>query len=135
MNAGRAMPALMAMLIAWPVLTSQASDGAVVKPCKDHPDLVGPCFTVRGRMNFWNGSPSVRIWKVGTKRILGVRDQGKGGPGYSMLPDAVLAQLSWDTDLFADFTVCPLGADVPGAMQIVCVDSATHVVVRTRAKQ
>jgi hypothetical protein len=31
-----------------------------------------PCRTVHGRMELWNGAPSVRIWVVGPKRVLGV---------------------------------------------------------------
>jgi len=42
------------------------------KSCKDHPMLSGPCFKVRGRMSFFNGNPSARIWPVGTKRMLGI---------------------------------------------------------------
>src|SRR5438094_9241540 len=48
-----------------------------IKPeqvCTHQGLFVGPCFTVRGRMYAANGSPSYRIWVVGTRRILGVHE-------------------------------------------------------------
>jgi hypothetical protein len=35
---------------------------------------VAKCFVVHGRLSFYNGAPSARIWKIGTKRILGVHN-------------------------------------------------------------
>jgi hypothetical protein len=32
------------------------------KSCKDHPQLSGPCFKLRGRLSIHNGTPSLRIW-------------------------------------------------------------------------
>jgi hypothetical protein len=107
----------------------------VVKPCREHPLLAGKCFRVRGRMNYWNGSPAVRIWPVGTKRMLGVSDGRFVRQGYENLPPDINAQLSWESDLFADFTVCPFTHAKPGEMQLVCVDSAVNRKVRQRDKE
>ncbi len=103
------------------------------KPCREHPKLSGVCFPVHGRMNFWNGSPSVRIWRVGTKRILGVSEQRYYEPGVCNLPRSLRDQLDWDTDLYADFVICPFTPDQPGVMRLVCVDGASNIVVRQRA--
>jgi len=84
-------------------------------------------------MNLYNGVPSVRIWRVGTKRIVGVSEQRFCVAGYCNLPTSIRERLSWDSDLFADFVVCPFTPAEPGVMQLVCVDSATHVVVRPTA--
>lgn len=102
------------------------------RPCREHPQLAGPCTRVRGRMNYWNGTPSVRIWKVGTRRMLGVSEGRFSREGYQNLPPALASTLSWETDLFADFMVCPFTRERPGVMQLVCVDSATNLVVRPR---
>jgi hypothetical protein len=51
-------------------------------------------------MNFWNGTPSERIWKVGTKRILGVSEQESGE--YINLPEGVESRLSWDKETMLD---------------------------------
>lgn len=40
--------------------------------CRRNPALVASCFTLHGRLFVGNGAPSMRIWRVGTKRILGV---------------------------------------------------------------
>lgn len=65
------------------------------------------CRTVRGRMFLSNGTPSVRIWIVGTHRVLGVIQQDES---FGDLP-ANIRQL-WDshgdiamcsTYLFGDF--------------------------------
>jgi hypothetical protein len=40
--------------------------------------------------------------------------------------------LSFETDLFGDFTVCPFTAEKPGEMEMVCVESGTNLEVRKR---
>jgi hypothetical protein len=102
------------------------------KPCRQHPQIVGACFTFRGRMSSWNGAPSVRIWRVGTKRILGVSEQRFRLDGYCNLPRDLAGKLSWDTDLFGEFTVCPFTQEKPGAMRMVCVESGANLEVRPR---
>lgn len=104
------------------------------RPCREHPKLVGKCFTIRGRMNYWNGTPSVRIWPVGTKRMLGVSEGRFKIDGYVNLPAAIEAKLSWESDLFGDFVVCPFTPDEPGVMRLVCVDSATNLTVQARKR-
>ena len=101
--------------------------------CRNQRDLVGPCYPVRGRMNLWNGTPSVRIWVVGTKRILGVVDRDCEGEGCS-LPEDVSSRLSWNSDLFGVFEVCPITHDEPGVMRLVCVASGTKLTIRRRSE-
>ncbi len=128
---------LFAMLCLSSSATEPSADKpcGVRKPCHEHPALAGPCFQVRGRMNYWNGTPSVRIWQIGTKRILGVSEQRFFDEAYCNLPDHIGAKLSWDSDLFADFLVCPFTPDEPGVMRLVCVDSARDLVVRPQGKK
>ena len=83
-------------------------------------------------MNFYNGAPTVRIWRVGTKRILGVSQQRFSVAGFCNLPASIHDRLSWESDLFAHFVVCPFTPEEPGVMQLVCVDSATDIAVRPR---
>ncbi len=116
-------------------LAGAASDSKSLscgKPCRTHPQLVGACFTFRGRMSSWNGAPSVRIWRVGTKRILGVSEQRFRLEGFCNLPPGLNSRLSFETDLFGDFTVCPFTAEKPGEMEMVCVESGTNLEVRKR---
>ncbi|MGH9710301.1 MAG: hypothetical protein ACRD37_07130, partial [Candidatus Acidiferrales bacterium] len=51
--------------------------------CEADPDLVAKCFVVHGRLMFYNGGPSARIWKIGTHHLFGVTDEilpGQLGP-------------------------------------------------------
>ena len=88
-------------------------------------DNVGPCYTVRGRLSYYNGTPSTRIWIVGTHRMLGIPSED------SDLPMNVKELLkSFDDRIFADFVVCPLMKDRHGEMRMVSVKSATRILNR-----
>jgi hypothetical protein len=92
--------------------------------CRDHPDLVGPCVRIHGRAALYNGNPTVRIWKVGTRRLLGVTARCQP-PACEPLPSVLRDALDWEHGVFADFVVCPFTRTRPGVMQMVCVDAAT----------
>jgi len=90
--------------------------------CSDENQIIGECFEVHGRISFYNGNPSVRIWPIGTKRILGVRE--------SEIKSEVLKKyLNWGTQIYGDFIVCPLTKSKEGHMQIVCLKSGKNLVV------
>lgn len=93
--------------------------------CKTDPDIIGACFTVHGRLSFWNGGPSARIWRVGTKRILGDHDDWP-------LPEKLADHMNWETEAWGDFEVCPFTKERPGGMQMVCVESARNVIYKAR---
>lgn len=112
----------MKLLVSIAFLASQASK----LPCKGSPKIVGPCFTVHGRLRSYNGNPAIRIWRIGTNRILGVLDTLSKNDESPWLPGN--AQLhGGDYSLVGDFEVCPLTVERKGWMQMVCVDSATDV--------
>ncbi len=100
-------------------------------PCHENPHLVGPCLKIRGVLGPANGTPSYRIWRVGTKRVLGIEERSDRLAGY-----CALSQYLRDTidqghkEIIADFVVCPLTPSRPGVMQMVCVDTATRIVTR-----
>ena len=106
--------------------------------CKESPKLIGECFTIRGRLIFAMGGWQLRIWPVGTKRVLAVVDpngvwddttyQDNGAPYLTPEVDAALKVD--ETMVFADYTLCPLTADVPGEMRHVCMVSAKNIVAR-----
>lgn len=81
------------------------------------------CFTVHGRLYLTNGTPSVRIWPVGTHRILGVPGEGED------LPPCLQRYLDFETVVYADLEVCPLEPDLPGKMRTVCVKVAGKIVL------
>jgi hypothetical protein len=74
------------LLVCAVVVTRSSQATADDKPCSKHPQLVGTCFTVRGRLSVYNGAPALRIWRIGTKRILGVSEQAICRRGLSQRP-------------------------------------------------
>ena len=97
--------------------------------CAARPEIVAPCFDVRGRLSFWNGAPSARIWRVGTSRILGVHNDE--------LPPALASRVNgfgFDTELWGTFTVCPLSKQRAGHMQFVCVEAWNDIAIRQRVR-
>src|SRR5579872_1661777 len=80
--------------------------------CAARQDLAGPCEEVHGRLNAWNGGPATeKIWVIGTKRLLAIYSR----VDYKMtMPKAISDQLhSFDTKIYADFSVCPLEKEKP----------------------
>lgn len=104
---------------------------APVLPCRAQPALVGKCFPVRGRLSLYNGAPTVRLWRAGTRRVLGVSGS-YAREGYSNIPEELESRLSWETELWGDFLVCPFTRRRPGEMQMVCVESGRNVAARPR---
>jgi len=88
-------------------------------------------LTVHGRLTYYNGSPSSRIWIVGTKRLLGVRESDGE---VANMPKALRELMSWDRKIFADFVVEPLTPYKQGVMQMVRVVSASKIVVTEKDK-
>lgn len=121
------------VLLLIPMGTTLAEENPKNKPCRDHPKLSGPCFKIRGRMAFYNGTPSLRIWPVGTNRILGISEGRFYLEGYDNVPEELVRQLTtFDTVMFADFLVCPFTDDKPGVMRLICVESADNISIRKR---
>jgi hypothetical protein len=102
------------------------------KSCREHPLLVGRCFTVRGRLSVYNGSPARRLWRVGTRRVLGISEQRFSVTGYRNVPDYIENKINQDVAIFGDFLVCPFTREKPGEMQLVCIEGAKNVVVRQK---
>lgn len=106
------------------------------------------CYWARGRLAVYNGNPGWRIWKIGTKRILGVYsgpDSERIDPLDNEHPEfpanldrayeaeyqrkikAKEPDAEWPDTVFADFEVCPLEPEHPGWMQSVCIESAKNI--------
>lgn len=90
----------------------------------------GGCFRVEGRLTVGNGTPSVRIWPRGTRRLLGVTTRSHGAEGPDVVPANVAAFLRRHrTDrVWGSFRVCPLAADRPGWMRPVVLVRARRLV-------
>ena len=97
------------------------------KSCREHPRLVGKCFRVHGRLSVYNGAPALRIWKTGTKRVLGISEQRFAEPGYRNVPEDVAQKINQDVDLVGDYLVCPFTHSQPKEMQLVCIERGDNI--------
>jgi len=88
-------------------------------------------LTVHGRLSFYNGNPSCRIWIVGTKHLLGVRESGDE---VADMPKQLRDLMADDREIFADFVVESLTPYRQGEMQMVRVVSASKIVVTENDK-
>ena len=102
------------------------------KSCRHHPQLAGKCFTVQGRLSVYNGAPAMRIWKVGTRRVLGISEQRFAVEGYRNVPETIQNQLNQDVEIFGEFRVCPFTRQKAGEMQMVCVEEGKNLKVQKR---
>jgi hypothetical protein len=94
------------------------------------------CYWTHGRLSVYNGNPTFRLWKIGTRRLLGVYSGpgfGPFDPGRNEEDDLELpANLkSYDftkVSVFGDFEVCPLAPEKEGRMQAACIESEKNLV-------
>ncbi len=119
------------------VLSLSAVAWADSNSCRVSPRLVGQCFAVHGRFFAANGTPTFRLWRVGTKHVLGVlNSEGAGIENLDEFPPEIRRLIParvWDmNDIYGDYMVCPLTRERPGWMQFVCIAGATHLVSRPR---
>jgi hypothetical protein len=122
--------AVLTAVLALSVEARQVGQTVGAPSCKSRSDLVGPCFRIRGRITFFNGNPSFRMWPVGSTRLLELHPSEE-----PVVPEAVrkyLKQILEGDALFGSFLVCPLSEDRPGEMRIICVELAEDLVLRPR---
>jgi hypothetical protein len=118
----------MRLLIISAILVLLITPTILAEPCSCNGEyqIFGSSFNVHGRLSFWNGNPSRRIWIIGTKRMLGVREE-------TPLPENIDKLLvKFDDEIYGDFVVCPLTKSKKGSMQIVCVQSANNLIKKKR---
>jgi hypothetical protein len=90
-------------------------------PCKHRRDLAGSCFSVRGNLQLFNGTPSARIDVSGSHRILGVEPWFENGNETFSAPRKLRSGASFERAIRGMYFVCPLSASIPGRMQSVCI--------------
>ena len=100
--------------------------------CKHNPYLVGQCFRLHGRAYSSNGTPDLRIWQVGTNRILGVTGRPQADDAVDPIapPNLLNALGGFDHFVLGDFEVCPFTPKRQGHMQMVCVERAENLVIK-----
>ena len=122
-------------------VAAQAIPQATAKrkiPCKT-PENAASCYWTRGRLSIYNGNPSLRVWKIGTKHLLGIYSGPSTFPPRTSedsespeLPPN-LENLGGALDggeIFADFELCPLRPEHPHQIQPACIESAKNIFVQ-----
>ena len=71
----------------------------------------------------------MRIWKVGTKRLLAVIPSED-----EIIPDNLKKQIGTGKEVYADFVVCPFEKEEEGHMQSVCIESAKNMIIEDYSK-
>ena len=125
---------VIALLLLLPLFAPAGREAAprrASQPCRAQPSLVGRCFNVYGRLALYNGAPTIRLWRAGTKRVLGVSGS-YARDGYSSIPEELERQLSWETELWGEYLVCPYTRRRAGEMQLVCIEAGKGVTARRR---
>lgn len=122
---------LSSLIFAVVVFGQDGSPQPKLKPCREQPKLVDKCFRIRGRLSLFNGNPTIRLWRAGTKRILGV-SASYASEGFSSIPEEIEKKLNWETDVWGDFLVCPFTPQRAGEMQMMCIDAGKNIEVRKR---
>lgn len=95
--------------------------------------FLGACRLTHGRMFLANGAPSVRIWIIGTRRVLGVAQQDED---FDKMPEPIrkawgnVGPRDWRLGLYGDFDVCPLTKAKRGEMQSVWVRGGKNLSAR-----
>jgi hypothetical protein len=114
-----------------------AADAYRQQPCKT-PQIAPICLRFHGRLSAGNGTPSIRLWQIGTHHIYGIYSNRYGYTNDSQkldnespelhftFPSDLPESLGWT--LYGEFEVCPLEPRIQGHMQAACIAKATHIV-------
>ena len=92
-------------------------------------------FVVHGRLQCYNGNPSLRMWIIGSNRILGISEREEyQKEGIEPIPQRLVDIFSdgrgWFTKkMYGDFLVEPLKPDVRGHMRPIRVLGVENLVV------
>ena len=97
--------------------------------CSSDSGIGDTCFVFRGKLLIGNGTPSMRILNIKTKRTYGVLN-----PKSGIVPDTIIKMDRVENIVFAIFKVCQFSNNKPGEMQMVCIDSMATITIRKSNK-
>jgi len=114
------------------VVVSGSSHAYTASPpkCKENPKIVAACFTIHGRLSSGADTIQLRLWPIGTKRMLGVSDGPAINDAERPIYPKALTFPNGNETIYGDFEVCPFTPKRDGEMQFVCIESASHVIVK-----
>lgn len=115
-------------------------------PCKTV-EVAPSCYKTGGQLFMEDSTPSYRLRTLGTNRRLAIysgplsfhhlEDERYAGDNeYPEIPSELNEAFSQPTSgggthiVSADFEVCPLEKEKPGAMQAACIESAKNIIIK-----
>jgi hypothetical protein len=108
------------------------------EPCKT-PEIAPSCLHLHGRLASGNGTPSTRLWQIGTHHVYGIYSNQYGFTHDSQTLDNEAPELHFTLPkntpepggwtIYGDFEICPLERPIEGHMQAACIVGAVHTVV------
>jgi hypothetical protein len=135
------------LLLACSPIWSQQKDPARKIACKT-PATAQSCYWTHGRLTFCCGTPAVRVWKIGTHRVLGIYsgpeafDSNRGeiidgdneNPAMPTNLEIAVSEfrkrMNENPAVFGDFELCPLEPEKSKTMQAACIESAKDFILR-----
>jgi hypothetical protein len=126
-------PVLLALICALAFVPTASGQEAPRKILCKTPAIANACYWTRGRITGGSGNPAIRIWKVGTERLLGVCSGplvdrfGPDNESPELPPNLSGVFRPTENWVFGDFEVCPLEPERKGAMQAVCIEAAKNL--------
>lgn len=97
--------------------------------CSSGSGIGDTCFVFRGKLLIGNGTPSMRILNIKTKRIYGVLN-----PKSGIVPDTIIKMDRVENIVFAIFKACQFSNSKPEEMQMVCLDSMANITIKKSNK-
>lgn len=88
--------------------------------------FVGPCRSLRARLVPGADNIRIRIWPVGSSRLLGYA----GRALKCRLPPMLERLMDQGKTVYAEVSVRPVAPSQPGHMQFACVAAADHMKVQ-----
>jgi hypothetical protein len=118
------------------VLTASPQQPTKRKIACKTPENAESCYWTHGRLSVYNGNPTFRLWKIGSRRLMGIYSGPRFGPfdpGLNEEDDLELPANLKRYDftkvcVFGDFEVCPLAPEKEGRMQPACIESDRKLV-------
>src|SRR5262245_15868023 len=111
MSASRAMGAIFAATLVLALSAGTRAEG-LKGSCTVAQETAYGCELIHGRLWLANGGRPVRVWEVGSKRVLSEEGDSNWDPLISRY-------LRFGSNLYGDFEICALAQDEPGHMRPV----------------
>ena len=99
--------------------------------CSNDKRVVSACYEVHGRLQV-NANSRLYLRSFDSKRIYAIAYKSDAPDADFFISENVAELINPDVSVAGNFQICPFTPDVPGKMQIACMDSASNLVTGKR---